>query len=62
METQVKAGVFRRGDIEVRAWGMVGLSAFIGMRFGLWDDDRSSQEIAKGLSDFLTGALSAKKA
>ena len=59
IEAQVKAGVFRRGNVEERAWGMVGLSAFIGMRFGLWDDDRSSQEIAKGLSEFITGALAA---
>jgi AcrR family transcriptional regulator len=61
IETQMKAGVFRRGNVEERAWGMVGLSAFIGMRFGLWDDNRSSQEIAKGLSEFITGALAAQK-
>jgi AcrR family transcriptional regulator len=61
IETQVNAGVFRHGNIEERAWGMVGLSAFIGMRYGLWDDDRPSREIAKDLSDFLAGALATRR-
>ncbi len=59
IEAQVEAGVFRKGDVEERAWGMVGLSAFIGMRYGLWESDLPSDEIAKGLSDFLSGALAA---
>jgi len=49
------AGARERGEIaaggggredEARAWALIGMSVFLGMRYGLWDDDLSPGEVA----------------
>ncbi|MFC7498539.1 TetR/AcrR family transcriptional regulator [Enterovirga sp. GCM10030262] len=45
------AAASRRGEIvagedEPRAWALIGMSVFLGMRYGIWEEDLSPGEIA----------------
>src|SRR3569833_2907705 len=55
------AGARERGEIagppesdEPRAWALIGMSVFLGMRYGLWQEDLSPAEVA----DFAIGLVS----
>jgi AcrR family transcriptional regulator len=51
------AGARERGEIagaasggkedEARAWALIGMSVFLGMRYGLWEEDLSPAEVAE---------------
>jgi AcrR family transcriptional regulator len=49
------AGARERGEIagpdaaadEPRAWALIGMSVFLGMRYGLWDEDLSPAQVAE---------------
>lgn len=42
----VERGEISEGDAEVRAWALSGLNTFLGMKYGMWDTGRPSEEIA----------------
>ncbi len=42
---------------ELRAWALIGMSVFLGMRYGLWDDDLSPTEVADMAIDFVSEGL-----
>ncbi len=51
-----------RGDIradveEVHAWAVMGMNVFLGLRFGVWDEDRPAEEVAAVVADFLKRGL-----
>jgi hypothetical protein len=50
-------------DDEVRVWALMGASSFLGIRYGIWDDDTDSAAIAEAASDLMINglALRAKK-
>lgn len=54
-------GEIRKGDDEQRAWSLIGVSVFLGMRFGVWDDSRPASEVAKGAADFIEFGLRPEK-
>ena len=39
-------GEIADGADEPRAWAMIGMSVFLGMRYGIWDEDLSPAEVA----------------
>lgn len=39
-------GEIADGPDEPRAWALIGMSVFLGMRYGLWDEDLSPGEVA----------------
>ena len=39
-------GEIAEGPDELRAWALIGMSVFLGMRYGLWDEDLSPGEVA----------------
>lgn len=57
LKTAVRRGEISKGDAEVRAWALMGLSDMVGMRYALWDgkikldrvSDAAFEFIAKGL-------------
>ncbi len=57
LRTGARRGEISKGDAEVRAWALMGLSDMIGMRYALWDSklkldqvsDAAFELIAKGL-------------
>jgi hypothetical protein len=34
------------GDMMVRAWAIMGMNVFLGLRFGVWDESRDPDDIA----------------
>ena len=34
------------GEDEPRAWALIGMSVFLGMRYGIWNEDLSPEEVA----------------
>jgi AcrR family transcriptional regulator len=57
LKSAVRRGEISKGDAEVRAWALMGLSDMVGMRYALWDSkvkldqvsDAAFELIAKGL-------------
>lgn len=56
----VKAGAVRDGEQDVRAWAIMGMNVFLGLRFGVWDDARPVDEIAEVAADLLGNGLQAR--
>ena len=50
-------GEIRAGDNEQRAWALIGASVFLGMRFGVWDDDTPAAAIAQNVGDLVEFGL-----
>lgn len=55
----VANGVVRDGDQDVRAWAIMGMNVFLGLRFGVWSEDRSPAEIAALAGDLIGNGLKA---
>ncbi len=52
-----EAGDIRPGSNEERAWALIGMNVFLGMRYGLWDDTRPASEIAEIVGDMMAYGL-----
>ena len=51
-------GEIRPGqDDEVRVWALMGASSFLGIRYGIWDDQTDSGPIAEAASDMMINGL-----
>ncbi|MEA1672986.1 TetR/AcrR family transcriptional regulator [Nitrospirillum sp. BR 11163] len=57
LESAKKRGEIRQGDVEVRAWALIGVSVFIGQRYAVWGDDRPAAEVAAEAADFIARGL-----
>ncbi len=42
---------------ELRAWALIGISVFLGMRYGLWDRDMEPETVADYAMDFVSEGL-----
>lgn len=51
-------GEITAGDTEVRAWCLMGISHFLGMRYGLWDNQDEHARVVDAATDFITNGLS----
>lgn len=50
-------GEITDGDSETRAWALIGMSVFLGMRYGLWDEDVPAEEVADTAIDLISSGL-----
>jgi AcrR family transcriptional regulator len=50
-------GEISPGDEEARAWALIGMSVFVGMRYGLWDDSADPDAIADTIGDLIAHGL-----
>lgn len=50
-------GEIRDGDQTVRAWTLIGMSVFLGLRYGIWDTERRAEEVAAEAADFIRKGL-----
>lgn len=57
LDKGVASGSLRDGDNEVRAWAIMGMNVFLGLRFGVWDTSRSIDEIAAIADSMLRDGL-----
>lgn len=50
-------GEISPGDNDVRVWALMGLSTFIGLRYGVWDDDADAAHAAAAAADLVSNGL-----
>ncbi len=47
LDRAAQNGEIRDGDREIQAWALIGISVFLGLRFGLWDDTHTPDTVAQ---------------
>ena len=57
LDASVAVGTLAPGDNEVRAWAIMGMNVFLGLRFGVWAEDRSIAAITKTTTDLLAHGM-----
>lgn len=57
LETAAAGGAISPGDTEVRAWCLMGISHFLGMRYGLWDAPDTHERVVEAAADFISNGL-----
>ncbi|CAN5808460.1 TetR/AcrR family transcriptional regulator [soil metagenome] len=61
---RLKAGAARgeiRADVsEVHAWAIMGMNVFLGLRFGVWEDDVPPDEVADQVAEMLARGIGAR--
>lgn len=57
LDTAVENGDVTPGDNEVRAWAIMGMNVFLGLRFGVWDDTRPVDDITGAVASLLGDGL-----
>ena len=57
LDESVAAGLMSPGDNEVRAWAVMGMNVFLGLRYGVWSEDRPIDEIAATAEALLRDGL-----
>lgn len=50
-------GEISPGDNEARVWALMGLSTFIGLRYGVWDDHADAAQAAAAAADLVSNGL-----
>ena len=50
-------GEIVEGPDELRAWALIGMSVFLGMRYGIWRDDMPAEQVADLAIDFVSEGL-----
>ena len=62
IEQRLKDAITRgevRADVsDVHAWAIMGMNVFLGLRFGVWEDDRAPEEVADIVAELLRDGLS----
>ena len=59
LEAAAARGEIRADVGEVHAWAIVGMNVFLGLRYGVWDEDLSATEVAAIANDMIARGLSA---
>ena len=59
LQAAAERGEIRRDVSEIHAWAIMGMNVFLGLRYGVWGDDRSASEVAGTVADMLARGLAA---
>lgn len=57
LDAAAAVGEIRAGDNEERAWALIGMSVFLGLRYAIWDEGRPAREIAEAVGDLIENGL-----
>ena len=57
LEAAEARGEIRKGDAEVRAWALMGVSDMVGRRFALWDGKAPLKRVAEAAFDLVAEGL-----
>lgn len=60
LDDAVAQGELEPGDAEVRAWCLIGISNFLGMRYALWEKPASMDRVVEAAHDLITHGLAAR--
>jgi AcrR family transcriptional regulator len=52
-----EAGQIRPGHDEERAWALIGMNVFLGLKYGVWNEDRPAAEVAAAVADLIEHGL-----
>ncbi len=58
-DESVAAGTMAPGDNEVRAWALMGMNVFLGLRFGVWASDKPVETLVAVTTALLNDGLAA---
>ncbi|MHA6721950.1 TetR/AcrR family transcriptional regulator [Sphingomonas sp. RS2018] len=65
IRTRLQAAAARdevRADVgEVHAWAVMGMNVFLGLRYGVWDEDVGADAVADTVADMLANGLAARR-
>lgn len=61
LEAAEARGEIRKGDAEVRAWALMGVSDMVGRRFALWDGKAPLKRVAEAAYDLLAEGLAPER-
>jgi len=53
-------GEISAGSSEIRAWALMGMNVFLGLRFGVWGDDYTPAEVARVGGDLIARGMGSK--
>ncbi|MFT5329344.1 MAG: AcrR family transcriptional regulator [Parasphingorhabdus sp.] len=56
-----KAGELRSDIGEIEAWAIMGMNVFLGLRYGIWSEEKSAAEIAEIANGILARGITADK-
>jgi len=54
-------GEISEGSSEIRAWALMGMNVFLGLRFGVWGDDYAPEEVARVGGDLIARGMGPAK-
>jgi len=57
LQAGIERGDLRPGLSDVHAWAIMGMNVFLGLRYGVWADDRPVGEVADTVADMLRRGL-----
>lgn len=57
LDAAVASGDLSPGDNQVRAWAIMGMNVFLGLRYGVWDDTRPVEDISGVIAGLLRDGL-----
>ncbi|MEG3175560.1 TetR/AcrR family transcriptional regulator [Sphingomonas sp. RB3P16] len=57
LEAGAARGEIRRDVSEVHAWALMGMNVFLGLRYGVWDQDLAPEAVADAVADMLVNGL-----
>jgi AcrR family transcriptional regulator len=49
------------GSSEIRAWALMGMNVFLGLRFGVWGNDYTPEEVARVGGDLIASGMRTKR-
>ncbi len=62
LKSGIESGAYRPDLEEAHAWAIMGMNVFLGLRYGVWTDDRSPAEVAEIARSLLERGLAKSKA
>ncbi|MEN0653819.1 MULTISPECIES: TetR/AcrR family transcriptional regulator [Hyphobacterium] len=57
LDDAVRRGEISAGDADIRAWALMGMNTYLGLKYGIWDESRSSREIANEAAAMIVEGL-----
>lgn len=60
LEAAAARGELQSGVGEVHAWAVMGMNVFLGLRYGVWDEDVAPGEVADTVAELLARGIAAR--
>ncbi|NIJ08402.1 AcrR family transcriptional regulator [Sphingomonas vulcanisoli] len=61
LQAAEEAGEISAGSAEIRAWALMGINVFLGLRFGVWDEGSDPAEVARISGDLIAHGLARRE-